>query len=70
MPLMKRKASKEPGQAWASVKMRRQFVAWLKVEAAIRGVFMGDLVEKLASEALNSSPWCEPSTWRQRDLDR
>jgi len=42
---------------WANVKLRRPFVRWLKIEAAQRGQFMGELVEKLVADSLGASPW-------------
>jgi hypothetical protein len=53
---MGRKANKEPRE-WASIKLHRPLVAWLKVEAAIRGIYMGDLVDELLKQALGGAPW-------------
>ena len=43
---------------WASIKLRRPFVVWLKGEAARQGIFMGELVEELVTRALGGRvPW-------------
>jgi len=41
---------------FASCKLRRQFVAWLKQQAALRGVPIYELVEELAARG-QSRPW-------------
>jgi hypothetical protein len=55
---MGRRASKAQ-KVWASIKLHRRLVAWLKVEAARRSVFMGDLVEEKLALALSD---CAPGT--------
>jgi hypothetical protein len=42
---------------WATCKLRRPFVVWLKVQAARRGATMGELVEEFAERAMGSAPW-------------
>jgi hypothetical protein len=54
---------RKPGlrDAWSSIKLRRAFVVWLKIEAAKRDCFMGDLVEELVARAFNdTTPWRKP----------
>jgi len=51
---------------WANVKLRRDFVKWLKVEAAKRDEFMGDLVENLVANALGTAPWRSSSSDQPR----
>ena len=43
---------------FSSVKLRNEFVAWLRVEAARRGVFLYELVEEIASRTMaGRQPW-------------
>ncbi len=42
---------------WSSVKLRREFARWLKIESVKKDVFMGDLVEQLVEQAVGSRPW-------------
>jgi hypothetical protein len=44
-------------QDFASVKVSRPFAAWLKREAAKRGVPMYELIEQLAEIGLRQRPW-------------
>ncbi len=46
-----------PKTDFASVKLARPFVAWLKREAARRGIPMYELVEELASRGMPVRPW-------------
>ena len=41
---------------FATVKLARPFAAWLKVEAARRGVFMYELIEELVAQG-KKRPW-------------
>jgi hypothetical protein len=54
---MTRSNKAEELDGWASAKLRRPFVAWLKIEAARRGVFMGDLLETLVEQSIGRAPW-------------
>jgi hypothetical protein len=50
---------------FASVKLARPFVAWLKREAARRGIPMYELVEELAARGLRR-PWRQPAREAER----
>ena len=50
-------------ERWASAKLRRDFVRWLKIEAAKRGEYMGETVESLVRTALGGkTPWRKGKT--------
>lgn len=42
---------------FASVKLSRPFVAWLKREAARRGIPMYEVVEELVARGQHPRPW-------------
>lgn len=42
---------------FASIKLSRPFVAWLKRQAAARGVPMYELVEELCARVYGKKPW-------------
>jgi hypothetical protein len=42
---------------FASIKLSRSFVAWLKRESARRGVPMYELVEQLVARGMPQRPW-------------
>jgi len=43
---------------FATVKVKREFLSWLKRESARRGIFIYELVEEMASVSLTGSkPW-------------
>lgn len=43
---------------WASIKLPRPLVVWLKQKAAARGVFMTEVVEEMIARGLGGlQPW-------------
>ena len=57
------RSSRTPGSPktktdWASIKLPRPLVVWIKQKAATRGVFMAVLVEEMITKAIGGSqPW-------------
>ena len=57
------RSSRMPGSPktktdWASIKLPRPLVVWIKQKAATRGVFMAELVEEMITNAIGGSqPW-------------
>lgn len=51
---------------FASVKLSRPFVSWLKREAAVRGLPMYELVEEMVGRG-GSRPWRSETTPDRRD---
>jgi hypothetical protein len=43
---------------FATMKVRQEFLAWLRLESVRRGIFLYELVEEMASQALvGKRPW-------------
>ena len=54
---------------FATMKIRLEFLAWLRIESARRGIFLYELVEELATQSLAGlRPWASPNTQRASGL--
>jgi hypothetical protein len=54
---------------FASIKIRRAFLAWLRQEAARRGIFVYELVEELAVRRFpKQAPWRRLAGDHPRDV--
>jgi hypothetical protein len=51
------RSTRKPSSPWASIKLRRPLVRWLKIEASKQGIGMGALTEQLVARAIKGTPW-------------
>ena len=59
-------SSETPGSTdFATMKVKRDFLVWLKMESARRGIFIYDLVEELAARS-----YAGRQVWKHRDWSR
>ena len=47
-----------------SIKIRREFLLWLKEKAAHRGCFMYELLEEFAARSVGAQPWTAETSKR------